>query len=160
MKTEKWWHWFFEWSLIIKALNGVWQTFFGIFVLHSNKEVFNRLIYFLGRRELSIDPNDKLMNFLLTFANNISNNTKIFIALYILFHGLLNLFVVIQLYRNRLWAYIFSIWIIYFLMLYQIYRAVVHHSLFLALITIFDGLFIILVWHEYKRKKILLTNKI
>lgn len=150
---ERVWHQFFEWSLLIKGFNGAWETISGVLILFSSKATLDNFFYFLARRELLEDPNDKLINFFTGALNSVSNDAKTFVAFYILFHGFLNIFLAIQLYRNKLWAYLFTIGAISLLMLYQIYRIIVHHSLVLTAITIFDVLFIILVWHEYKHRK-------
>jgi uncharacterized membrane protein len=76
-----------------------------------------------------------------------------FVAVYFLIHGFLNLFLAIQLYRDRIWAYLVTIFVTIIFIFYQIHRIILHHSVVLTIITIFDILFIFLTWHEYKRKK-------
>lgn len=145
----------FEFGILIKFINGVWETISGFFILLSSKAVIERVFNFLASKELLEDPNDFLMNFLLKFLENLAHNTQIFIGVYILIHGFLNLFLAIQLYRDKLWAYLMTIGVMIVFILYQIHRIILHHSIVLIAITIFDILFVILAWHEYKRKKYL-----
>lgn len=102
------------------------------------------------RRELLEDPHDLLIDFLGRVFQNLSAEAKIFAAIYIIAHGLLNIFLAIQLYRNRLWAYLVTISAMIIFVSYQIYRIILYQSGLLLGVTLFDLLFIILTWHEYR----------
>jgi len=70
-----------------------------------------------------------------------------------LLHGLLNIFLAIQLYRDKHWVYLLAVGTMTLSVFYQIYRISIYHSLLLAAFTIFDIFFIALAWHEYKHHK-------
>ncbi len=150
---KNFWRELFKFGVLIKGFNGILETISGLLVLLLSKVTFSYWFYLISRNELLEDPNDRLINFLAQAFKNISSNTKMFAAIYILAHGLLNVFLAIQLFRKRLWAYLFTIGAVLIFMSYQVYRISVHHSVVLTAITIFDALFIILVWHEYKYHK-------
>jgi len=152
-KTENFLRLIFKFGIFIKGFDAVWEITSGLFVLLTSKIAINKLFYFLSNKELLEDPNDIFFNFLFKFLENLSHNTQIFIAIYILLHGLLNLFLAIQLYRDKLWAYLATIMVMIIFIFYQIHRIILYHSVVLTAITIFDILFIILIWHEYKCKK-------
>jgi len=154
-KLIRYWHAFFELAVFIKGFNGIWETVSGFSVLFFSKAAFSKLFSFLFRNELLENPHDSFIDFMAQAMQNLSTGTKRFAAIYILLHGLLNIFLAIQLYRNKLWAYLVAINVIIVLIFYQIYRIALHHSLFLTVITIFDALFIILTWHEYQYQKTL-----
>jgi len=135
-KLERYLHGFFELGLFMKAFNGIWETIVGILILISHGTVFNKLLGFLARGELLKD-------------------SRVFATTYILIHGILNIFLAFQLYRNRLWAYKITIASMIIFISYQIYRIYLRHSGFLTVLTIFDIIFVILTWHEYKHKKAL-----
>ncbi len=147
---QKYWHELFEFGVIIKGFNGVWETISGFLVLFLSKAILSNWLLIVTRNELLEDPHDRLINFLAHALQNFSNDTKTFAALYILAHGLLNIFLAVQLYRDRHWAYLVTIGTTLIFMFYQIYRINIHHSLILTAITIFDAFFIILAWHEYR----------
>jgi len=151
--AQKYWHKLFEVGVFIKGFNGLWETISGFLVLFVNKATFNSWFYLIARNELLEDPNDSLMNFLAHALQNLSNDTKIFAAVYVLAHGVLNIFLAIQLYRDKHWAYLVTIGTALVFMIYQIYRIGIHHSILLTVITIFDALFVMLAWHEYKYHK-------
>lgn len=146
-------HGFFEAGIYIKFLNSIWELTSGLLILFSSKATLNKIFNFLSNKELLEDPHDFLFNYLSGFLQNLTHGIQIFIAAYILIHGLLNLFLAIELMRDKIWAYAATIFVMSILILYQIHRIIIHHSLILTIITVFDALFIMLTWHEYNRKK-------
>lgn len=146
---EKYWHGFFEASIAIKSINGLWETISGAALLFITKASINNTFIALTRTELTEDPQDKFIHFLSFQLQNLSSNTKDFAGFYILTHGVVNIFLAYNLYRKRLWAYLVSIIFVSLSLLYLIYRVSHTHSLILIGIIIFDILFTILTWHEY-----------
>ena len=147
---EKYWHELFEGSLILKGFNGIWETLSGAAFLLLSKATLGNWFFRLTRNELLEDQGDRVINFFSHILQNVSHSTQTFAALYILFHGLLNIFLVIQLYREKHWAFLVTISATVVFMTYQIHRIFLFHSTFLILLTIFDLFYIVLAWHEYK----------
>ena len=147
---EKYWHKFFEIGVFVKGFNGIWETLSGLLVLFLNKETIRDWFFVLASRELLEDPSDHLINFLAGVLQNFSREAQTFAALYILIHGALNIFLAVQLYRGKKWAYLFVINVTTLFVLYQIYRIGIHHSLLLTILTIIDILFVVVAWHEYR----------
>lgn len=152
-KLKEHWHQLFELGILIKGFTGVWYITSGLFFLFINKATLIGWFDALVQNELVEDPSDGFINFLTYALKNISSDAKTFAALYVLAHGLLNIFLVVQLYRKKDWAYLVIIWAMLISMPYQIYRISLHHSVVLAVITIFDAFFIMLTWREYKLSK-------
>lgn len=152
-KLQKYWHRLFEFSVLTKGFTGVWETVSGFLFLFLNKTTLGGWFSLLVRNELVEDPDDKFINFLTHALQNLSSDAKTFAALYVLAHGLLNIFLVVQLYRNKHWAYLVIIWAMLISLPYEIYRISIHHSAILTTITIFDAFFIALAWREYKLRK-------
>lgn len=155
---EKDWHKFFEIGVVLKAINGTWEIAAGTMILLINKNTFVETVLHFTRGELLEDPNDKIIQYVTHTLQNFSNSTKTFAAIYILFHGIINIFLAIKLFQEKLWAYKVSIALTGTFMLYQLYRVASFHSLPLAIITLADFFFIILAWHEYKYKSRLKKN--
>ena len=147
---EKYLHRLFETGVTLKAFNGVWEVISGIVVFAIPKAVINGWFYAISRNELLEDPRDKLLTFFTNALGTLSTSTQVFAALYIFFHGILNLFLAVQLYRQKHWAYAVSIAATLLSMGYQAYRISIHHSLVLTAITVFDAFFILLTLHEYR----------
>lgn len=152
-KFENVLHDIFEFSLLIKGINGVWETVSGLFILLLSKAALNNLFNFMAGKEMFEYPHDFFINISSRFLENLSHGTQVFIAVYILIHGILNLFLVIQLHRDKIWAYLVTITVMVIFILYQVHRIILHHSIPLMIVTTFDVLFTILTWHEYDRKK-------
>ncbi len=111
------------------------------------------LFYIMSRNELFEYPKDDLINFLSQTFDRIPAGAMKFAAVYILIHGVLNIFLVVQLYRERLWAYLVTIGAMIIFIIYQIYRISIYHSRVLTVITVIDVVFIFLAWNEYKLHK-------
>ena len=147
---EKSWHNLFELGLALKAFNGIWETATGIFMLVVSKATLHKWFMVLAYSELIEDPHDGVVNFIVNTLLNPLTNTKTFVTLYVLFHGLLNIFLTVQLYRKKHWAYPTTIGLMSVFQLYQFYRIGVHHSFILTFLTVFDVIFMVLTWHEYR----------
>jgi uncharacterized membrane protein len=158
LKIKDWWHALFEYAIVAKGFIGIWETISGFLILFISKAEFNSLFSSLARNELLEDPHDFFINFIAQNLQTLSLDTKIFIAIFILIHGILDIFLVVQLYRNKIWAYLLAIAVMLIFIGYQIYRIVLYHSLILIVITIFDLLLVGLIWHEYKHQKNLMKS--
>lgn len=152
--TQHFWHELFEAGVLLKALNSLWETAAGIFILSSTHQFIRNWFVFFSREEyVGGGRDDFVFRYITEHLNQLSVSTKNFVGLYLLFHGLLNMFLAYNLYKNRLWAYPFSMGVTSLFLVYQIYRLLHTHSPVLLLITIFDIAFIYLTWHEYNYQK-------
>lgn len=147
---EKIWHQVFEFGIFIKAINGVIEIITGVSFLLISKTTLNNFFLYFSGAELLEDPNDWLIRFLVNSLQHLSNDAKVFASIYILFHGLLNLLLVIGLYREKFWVYLVTIYATLIFLSYQIYRFIHTHGLGLLIIIIFDLAFILVLWHEYR----------
>ncbi len=155
---EKNWHRVFEFGVLLKGLNGLFELISGSVVLFVSKQTFINTFFHLTRAELLEDPEDKLVLLTRDWLQHLSANTQTFAAVYILLHGAINTFLTVQLYKQRLWAYKVAGTTIVVFMLYQIYRISYTHSVVLALITAWDILFLFVLRHEYHFHKIKQKN--
>jgi len=148
---QKTWHELFEAGVFLKALNSSWEILGGLFLLMFARGFLPRFVVFLGRTELLGDSDDFLFKAVnMQVAHLSAGGTRTFVAVYLLFHGIMNAFLAYNLFRNRLWAYPFSIGFVSLFLIYQLYRLAHTHSLVLLAISIFDIAFLVLTWHEYR----------
>jgi uncharacterized membrane protein len=96
------------------------------------------------------DPQDFVATHLLNMAQGFSVSTKNFYVFYLLSHGVVKLFLVAGLLKNKVWAYPASLVVLAVFIAYQIYRFTYTQSPGLVLLTIFDLLVMYLIWHEYQ----------
>ena len=139
----------FKAGLIWKGIEGVFQIVLG-FVLLVTGGIF-ALAVKLSQHELIEDPKDKIANWFIGLAGHFSASTQAFIAIYILIHGIVKIFLSISLWKNKKWAYPFAIVMLGLLALYQIYRITHTHSIILGILTIIDFGVIWIIWKEWKK---------
>jgi len=150
-------HQLFILGLVLKILNVIAEITGGLFVLLSSKETLVKLIFFITQGELLEDPKDIIANYFISLPQSISLNTTHFIGIYLLSHGVIKLFLIISLLKNKLWSYLASIIVFGLFILYQIFRYFNTFSYWLLVITLFDLFVVWLVWKEYKNVK---SNKL
>ncbi len=143
----------FEISVVLKGLHALMELIGGAIILFISKEFVITTIFAITQEELSEDPKDFIAHYLTKLAQNFSVSAQQFAALYLLSHGLIKIFLVIGLLKEKLWAYPAAIVIFSTFIIYQLWRFAFTHSIWLLLLTIFDIIIIWLTWHEYRYKK-------
>lgn len=144
----------FKTALYLKALDGLLETLGGILLLIINPDQINHIARWLTQGELSENSHDYIANHILKTAHSLTGASLAFGAAYLLSHGIVKIFLVIEVLRNHLWAYLALIVVTGLFVIYQIYRlAVVKFSVSLFLLTLFDLLIIYLTQKEYRRHK-------
>jgi len=144
----------FEVGILLKALDGSIEIIAGILLLFINVSTINRVATYLTQEELSQDPHDYIANHILQAAHHVSHGSLIFGSVYLLAHGLIKVVLIVEILRNRLWAYPGLIIITSAFMLYQIYQFGYSHSITLLLLTIFDGVVVWLTALEYRKRRL------
>jgi uncharacterized membrane protein len=157
---EKYWHEFFVISICIKTLTGLVETVSGVVLLYMSPAAIMAVFEKLTRNEQLEDPRDFFLAYVHQYMHNINSATQIFAGLYILSHGLINLVLVAGLIKEKTWAYLIAIGVLISFMSYQLFKVAVNHSLPLAVLTVFDPFFVIIIWHEYNYLTRKLTGSI
>jgi uncharacterized membrane protein len=104
----------------------------------------------ITRTELTEDPRDFVANQLLHAAQGMSVSGQRFAAFYLLGHGVVKLWLIIGLWRERLAYHPIAIGVFGLFIVYQMYRYSFTRSVLLLLITLVDVVVIWLVWMEYR----------
>lgn len=143
----------FEIGVWIKAVFGFFEILGGMLFALSGQMIVDNIIIYFAQQEIMEDPNDLLANYLIKFANDFSFNTQIFAVAYLLFHGAVNILLVVFLLKNKIWFFPWAIGLLGGFVIYQVYRYFHTYSPLLLLIIMFDIFFISIVWLEYKKKK-------
>jgi len=153
MKLKLTEHNIFLFSILLKGLNGLAELIGGFLIIAFSPATVIRLADFLTQNEISQDPQDLIANYLIQAARNYSAGLQIFWSIYFFIHGVIKIFLVISLYRRRLWAYPTAIAVFALFIFYQLYRFGLTHSFFLIILSLFDVVVILLTFMEYKRLK-------
>ena len=136
-----------------KFINGSLECIGGILLLIVSPELINKWAVSLTEGELSRNPNDFIANRILNTAHELTGSSLIFGAAYLLSHGIIKLVLVVEVWRNRLWAYIGLIVVTALFIVYQVYRIIDDFTWFMFWLTIFDLIIIYLTQKEYRRHK-------
>lgn len=144
-------HLLFDISLLAKFVDGVLEIVGGILLFLVNPDQINHIVRLLTQNELSEEPNDFVASHLLDAANHLSTGSKVFIAIFLLWHGVVKVGLVWALFRKHLWAYPVAMIAFGLFVVYQIYRYAHTHSVWLLVLTTLDVFVIIIAWLEYKR---------
>lgn len=143
----------FNIGLLLKGLGALAEILGGLSLLFLTPDRLNNLITLTTRGELSEDPHDFWVNYLVTFGHSFSVKTWQFVLLYMLSHGIIKIIVVLLLRREKLWAFPLSVAVFVFFIVYQTIHYTHSHSVFLLLLTLLDIVMIVFTVLEYRRKK-------
>lgn len=151
-------HKLFYFSVLLKGLNGIVEAVIGIFAFFISKATLLSWVYFITAKELNEEPSDFLAGYLINSVQNYSSSSQYFIAVYLLTHGVLKLFLVASLLQRRLWAFPTAIVIFSLFFVYQVYEYFLHPQIFLIVLSVVDVFVVVLTYYEY-RSMLLDTNK-
>jgi len=147
---EKKLHLVFEVSLWFKAVFALSEIVAGVVAYLVPQRLFLTFVLWVTREEFAEDPHDLVANLLLHTVQHLSVGTQEFAAIYLLAHGVIKLWLIIGLLRERLWYYPVSMAVFGLFIVYQLYRLTFTHSIWLLLITALDVVILALTWHEYR----------
>jgi uncharacterized membrane protein len=147
-------HQIFEISVLLKGAHALIECIGGLVLTFVTG-----LINALTQEELIEDPNDFVAGHLLSLAQNFTVSTQRFYAFYLLSHGVIKVFLVVGLLRNKLWAYPVSLVVLGLFIVYQLYRFSYTHGVGLIVLTVFDVIVMGLIWHEYRLVRRHLTSR-
>ena len=147
-KSEKEVHAIFVVGLFLKGVNAIIELLLGGMLLFTG--VVPSLIALFTHGELIEDPNDYLAVHIRNLALHSSVNVQHFGSIYFFSHGIIKLFLVWALLKNKIWAYPASILFFLVIIIYQVFQILYTHSVPITLLTLFDVVVLWLIWHEYQ----------
>jgi uncharacterized membrane protein len=152
-------HQIFQISVLLKGAHALVECIGGLVLAFVSTSAITRLVNALTQEELIEDPNDFVAAQLLSLAQNFTVSTQRFYAFYLLSHGVIKVFLVIGLLRNKLWAYPVSLVVLGLFIVYQLYRFSYTHGFGLIVLTVFDVFVMGLIWREYRLVRRHLTSR-
>lgn len=153
LSEKRLFHRIFQIGIFIKGIDGFLEIIGGILLFLASSNTLAITIKNFFQHELIQDPNDLMANIIITFFQNLSTNSRLFAAFYLLIHGIIKLGLVIALWKKKIWAYPLAGGILIILVIYQIIRFFRFHSYLLLLLTGIDIIIIILLRLEYQKVK-------
>jgi len=149
-KQEQYLHRFFEISLVLKALFAAGETLAAIGAYFATPRFLSQITGMITQAELTEDPQDIVANYLVHWGQHLSVSTQRFMAMYLLSHGAIKLWLIVGLLRERLWYYPVALTVFGLFIVYQLHRFSFTYSVWLLVITAVDFVVVGLTWHEYR----------
>ena len=146
-------HRLFVLGVIVKGVDGVLECIGGILVVLVEKTHLSDAVIALTQHELIRDPDDRLAHLAQWLLWGTPASAKYFAAGYLLLHGIVKVFLVVQMFREKLWAFPLSIGILGVFVLYQLERLTRHFSWWTLALALLDIAFLWFVWNEYRKAK-------
>ena len=140
-------------GLAIKAANALLEIVGGFLLVILTPDGLSRLIRIIALPELSEDPADPLMNYLIRLGQNLTSSTQDSVAIYMLLHGATKLVVIWLLWKKILWAYPLAMIIFGLFIGYETYSYLHSQSILILLIMVLDAAILVLIILEYLRLK-------
>jgi uncharacterized membrane protein len=136
--------------IYVKGIIGVLEALAGIIMLMIGPNTLSRFVGLLFDYDLE-DKENFVSKFLYDAANNLSMRMHIFIALYMIVHGIVFIAVVFALIYKKIWAFPIAGTMLGLFIIYQIRELSRAFSLTMMILTIVDILLLILLTFEYIR---------
>lgn len=136
--------------MVLKGLHALIEIAGGLALYVVSAASIQHWVQALTQIELTEDPRDFIASHLMMAAQHLSVSSQNFYAFYLLAHGLIKIVLVAGLLREKLIAYPASLVALIAFILYQLYRYSYTHSFGLLVLTLFDLIVIVLVWHEWR----------
>src|SRR6266851_8280519 len=152
-------HQAFEIGVLLKGAHALIECFGGLALYLVSTDTIVAWVNTMTQEELNENPNDFIATYLSNLVQDFSVSNKRFYAFYLLSHGLIKIFLVIGLLRNKLWAYPVSLVVLCLFIVYQLYRFSYTHGVGLIVLTVFDVIVMGLIWHEYRLVRRDLTSR-
>lgn len=145
------WHQLFEIGIWIKGVDAVIECGAGVALAIIGTKTIVRWVDGLAWAELIENPHDVVAGQLLALTHHVPLGAETFYAAYLLGHGAIKLVLVAGLLTGKLWSYPVAVAALVAFIAYQIYRLCLTASTGLMILTVFDVVVVLLIWHEWRR---------
>jgi uncharacterized membrane protein len=146
-------HRVFELAILVKGIDGVLETLGGFLILFVPLHSLDTWIRWIVENELSTESPEFIAHAARHLLEILSVSTKLFASLYLIGHGLVKMFLVYALWREKLWAFPVALWFIGLFVAYQLYRYTHTHSVALLIFALIDVCVSWFIWREYLARK-------
>lgn len=140
----------FEIGIVAKAIFALAETLSGIALVFLQAGWVHTTASWLMASELSEDPGDLAGRWIMALAQGYNVSTQHFWSAYLIGHGVIKLAAVGALIAGVRWAYPVSIAVLTGFILWQMQKWAVTGSVLMLGLSLFDGVVIWLIWHEYR----------
>ena len=143
----------FKISVILKGLDALVEIIGGVLLLFVTRSDITHFASWLTRNPLARGSHNHIATLINHSAQQLVHISTLLGAIYLLSHGIIKMFVIINILRDKYWAYPMLIVVLLGFSIFQIISIVSSHSIALSLLTAFDIFVMILTWFEWQRKR-------
>lgn len=137
-------------GILGKAVDGLIEVIAGIPLLILSPAALVTLSQTLTAKELRQDPHDLIANLVVHGAAHLTGTSAKIGAVYLLFHGIVKLAIVVALFVGTRRIYPWAMGALGVFLVIQLVQLVVAPSVGVALLTVLDGLILWLTWREWR----------
>ena len=143
--------WAYRIFLFGQGLLGTIQFIGGMALALAPSGSISKIVDWLVKNELAEDPTDPISSILFNWAAALGPSADGVYVIYLLGHGVLNIFVVTTLFFRVKWAYHFALTVLWGFVVFQLVEFAIQRDPLLLPLTIIDLLVIALVWLERRQ---------
>lgn len=140
-------------GVLFKGLDGLIETIGGVLLLFVSPTQLKSATHAVAGPELAEDPHDLVANLLVHGVSHLHTGGELFIAAYLLLHGVVKLAIVVALLIGSRRVYPWAIAALGAFLIFQVYELVTNPSIGVAVLTVLDALIIWLTWREWRRNR-------
>lgn len=141
-----------------RIMYGFMRLFVGFAFIKIVNTPLIDILYKFTSTEIGEDPTDFFVSILNSFLQVHPLTITYFLAAYMIFWGIVDIFLSASLLRHKLWAFPVTLWLIALFVLYMFYRFTHTHSPILIATIIFDFWIFWLIGREFKKIKKSMTT--
>lgn len=138
-------------GVLFKGLDGVAELIGGAALFFVTPAHLRGAAHAATAEELSEDPHDIIANLVRHGAAHLGGHNVTFLALYLLFHGVVKVAIVVALLIGSKRIYPWAIAGLIGFVIFQVYEMITSPSAGVAALTVFDVFIIWLTWREWHR---------
>ncbi|MFF1635283.1 DUF2127 domain-containing protein [Leifsonia sp. NPDC058248] len=140
-------------GVVFKGLDGLVEVIGGTLLLFVTPAQLLGAANAATAEELSEDPHDLIANLIIHGASRLHAGGELFIAAYLLMHGVVKVAIVVALLIGTRRVYPWAMAALGAFLVFQVYELFTHPSLGVAVLTVFDAVIIWLTWREWRRNR-------
>lgn len=152
--------WLFDVGLVLKAVNGGLEVIVAFLVLVIPPSFVLALVEFVTGGELTQDPDDPVVSWLVGAAHTFAVHTHYLLAFYLVLHGAVKIILVAGIFMGKKIAYQLLMVALAVFSTYEAYRGLFRHEILLQVFAAFDVILLILTAHEYRRRYLRTTSRL
>lgn len=142
----------FDFTLIVKMLNGGLEMLTAVLVLTVPPQLVVRTVEFLTGGEIAPDPDDLVGSLIRSAAHSFAVHSHYFLASYLAVHGAVKVALVAGIFSGKKVAYPLFMFALACFGSYELYRGTARHETLLLALAAFDFLVLFLTAYEYRRR--------